>query len=160
MPLIDIGQPAPPFSLPDAQGVPHALGDAAGRPVVVFFYPKDDTPGCTKEACAFRDLRPRFDDQDVTIFGVSPDDAASHARFVSKFDLNFTLLADVPGAEGTPPVCDAWGVWGECEWSGKRFMGVRRTTYLVGADGCVARRWDQVDVDGHAEAVLQAVSEL
>ncbi|MCA9296538.1 MAG: peroxiredoxin, partial [Phycisphaerales bacterium] len=134
----------------------------------LYFYPKDDTSGCTKQACAFRDHRPDFDAIDVTVLGVSPDDPSSHERFAHKFDLNFTLLADVPekskdaGPEdkGTPKVCDAYGVWQQKSMYGKTYMGVVRTTYLIDANGKVARRWDKVKVDGHVEEVLEAVKEL
>ncbi len=168
MPLIDAGQPAPSFSLPDADNAMHALKDFRGAPVVLYFYPKDDTSGCTKQACGFRDARPDFDSIGVTVLGVSPDDSASHERFTDKFDLNFTLLADVPvkskdaGAKdkGTPAVCDAYGVWQQKSMYGKSYMGVVRTTYLIDAQGTIAQRWDRVKVDGHVDEVLAAVKAL
>jgi peroxiredoxin Q/BCP len=168
MPLIDIGKTAPAFSLPDADNTTHALTDFRGAPVVLYFYPKDDTTGCTKQACAFRDLRPDFDAIEVTVLGISPDDAESHAQFTDKYDLNFTLLADVPVKskdagprnKGTPVVCDAYGVWQQKSMYGKMYLGVVRTTYLIDARGTVARRWDKVNVDGHVEEVLEAVKAL
>jgi peroxiredoxin Q/BCP len=162
MTLVDEGRKAPAFRLPDQNGDEHALKDYAGRPVVLFFYPKDDTPGCTKEACAFRDMLPDFHGVDAVVIGVSPDGVASHAKFAGKHDLPFVLLADVPrgasgGEKGTPAVCDEYGVWQEKSMYGRKYMGVVRTTYLIDAAGRVARRWDKVKVPGHAEAVLEAV---
>jgi peroxiredoxin Q/BCP len=159
--LIEPGKKAPAFTLADQEGERHALKDLAGRPVVLYFYPKDDTPGCTKEACAFQELLPGFGRSEAAVFGVSPDDEASHARFAAKYDLAFPLLADSRrDAEGRPAVCAEYGVWQEKSMYGRRFMGVVRTTYLIGRDGRVARRWDRVKVKGHAEAVLEALAEL
>lgn len=160
MPLIEEGRKAPAFTLKDGEGTKHALKDYAGRPVVLYFYPKDDTSGCTKEACQFRDALPEFEAADAVVFGVSPDDVKSHAKFAAKHELNFPLLADPPGEDGTPKVCDKYGVWQEKSMYGRTYMGVVRTTYLIGPDGKVARRWDKVKVPGHAEAVLKAVGEL
>ena len=152
---------APAFSLADQNGTTRTLKQYAGRPVVLFFYPKDDTPGCTKEACAFRDMLPKFDDQRAVILGVSPDDSASHAAFVEKFDLNFALLADPPAADGaSPSTCDAYGVWGERSLHGKKIMGVARTTFLINGDGVIHKRWDDVRVDGHAEDVFDEVTAM
>lgn len=165
MGLIEIGTAAPEFSLPDATGVTHTLSDYRGHPVVVYFYPKDDTPGCTIESCAFRDNLPAFQDQQAVVLGVSPDNEASHAKFAAKFDLPFTLLADTrvktnDDDKGTPAMCDAYGVWQERTRYGKTSMGVARTTYLIDAAGIVVQRWDAVKVEGHAEAVLEAVRGL
>lgn len=168
MPLIDVGKKAPAFKLKDQQGDTHALRDYAGRAVVLFFYPKDDTSGCTKEACQFRDALPDFDSLGAVVFGISPDDEHSHARFASKHGLNFTLLADVPSrqsgadsnAKGTPPVCDKYGVWQEKSMYGRKYMGVSRTTYLIDASGKVAHRWDKVKVPGHAAEVLERVQSI
>jgi peroxiredoxin Q/BCP len=157
MPLIDPGAKAPAFKLPDQTGAMHALKDFAGKPVVLYFYPKDDTSGCTKEACAFRDLLPQFSASKAVLLGVSPDDSKSHAKFAKKFDLPFTLLADVPSEDGVPAVCDAYGVWQEKSMYGRRYMGVARTTYLIDGKGAVVRRWDKVKVDGHAKEVLAAL---
>ena len=152
MPLIDPGQKAPAFSLEDQQGRAHALADYAGRPVVLYFYPKDDTPGCTKESCDFRDNLPRFKKSQAVIFGVSILDEASKARFAAKYDLNFSLLADADHS-----VAEKYGVWQTKINYGKEYMGIVRTTYLIGPDGKVAKRWDKVSVDGHAEDVLKEV---
>lgn len=155
MPLIDVGKKAPAFTLKDQTGEAHKLSDYTGSPVVLYFYPKDDTSGCTKEACAFRDLQPKFGKVDAVVLGVSPDDEESHAKFVDKYDLNFTLLAD-PGSK----VCEKYGVWQEKSMYGRTYMGVVRTTYLIGPDGKVKQRWDKVKVPGHAEEVLEAVKAL
>lgn len=158
--MIDPGQNAPAFTLPDQDGMKHALADCVGRPVVLYFYPKDDTSGCTTEACAFRDLLPQFETAKAIILGVSPDTVESHAKFVAKHDLNFTLLADSRDTDDTPKVCEKYGVWQKKSMYGRSYMGVVRTTYLIDASGTVARRWDKVKVNGHAEAVLEAMAEL
>ena len=155
MPLIDEGKKAPAFSLADQDGKTHRLADYAGRPVVLYFYPKDDTPGCTKESCAFRDNLPKFKKSKAAIFGVSILDEASKKRFADKFDLNFPLLADADHE-----VAENYGVWQKKSLYGRQFMGIVRTTYLIGPDGKIARRWDNVKVDGHAEEVLEAVQNL
>jgi peroxiredoxin Q/BCP len=155
MALTDEGKKAPAFTLNDQDGKTHKLSDYAGKPVVLYFYPKDDTPGCTKETCAFRDNLPKFKASKAAVFGVSILDEKSKAKFAKKFDVNFPLLADTDHA-----VAEKYGVWQEKSLYGRKFMGIARTTYLVGADGKVARRWDNVKVDGHAEDVLQAVKKL
>ncbi|HEY7288834.1 MAG TPA: thioredoxin-dependent thiol peroxidase [Vicinamibacterales bacterium] len=155
MPLIDEGKKAPAFSLKDQDGKLHKLSEYAGRPVVVYFYPKDDTPGCTKETCAFRDNLPKFKTSKAAVFGVSILDEKSKAKFAKKFDVNFPLLADADHE-----VAEKYGVWQKKSLYGRDFMGIARTTYLIGADGKVVRRWDNVKVDGHAEDVLGAVKNL
>jgi peroxiredoxin Q/BCP len=166
MPLVDQGRKAPAFTLPDQHGRKHALKDHLGKPVVLYFYPKDDTSGCTKEACAFQDLLPKFKGSKAVVFGVSPDDVKSHAKFADKHGLDLTLLADVPvksgdgDDKGTPRICDKYGVWQEKSMYGRKYKGVVRTTYLINADGKVARRWEKVKVPGHAEEVLEAVKAL
>jgi peroxiredoxin Q/BCP len=155
MPLIEPGKKAPSFSLPDQQGEIHSLADYAGRPVVLYFYPKDDTPGCTKESCAFRDNLPAFKKGKAIVLGMSGLDTKSKAKFADKYNLTFPLLADEDHA-----VMDKYGVWQEKSMYGRKYMGVARTTYLIGADGKVARRWDNVKVDGHADDVLAAVRAL
>ena len=155
MPLAEEGKKAPAFSLKDQDGKTHRLADYAGRPVVLYFYPKDDTPGCTKESCAFRDNLPAFKKSKAAIFGVSILDEASKKRFADKFALTFPLLADADHA-----VAEKYGVWQKKSLYGRSFMGNVRTTFLIGADGKVAKRWDNVKVDGHAEEVLAAVQEL
>lgn len=155
MSLIDPGRKAPAFSLRDQSGVTHTLGDANGRPVVLYFYPKDDTPGCTAEARAFRDDLPKFRRSKALVLGVSILDEKSKAKFAAKYDLNFPLLADADHA-----VAEKYGVWQKKSRYGRSYMGIVRTTYLIGADGRVARRWDNVKVQGHAEDVLAAVRAL
>jgi peroxiredoxin Q/BCP len=155
MPLVEEGKKAPAFSLKDQDGKTHRLADYAGRPVVLYFYPKDDTPGCTKESCAFRDNLPKFKKSRAAIFGVSILDEASKKRFADKFDLTFPLLADADHA-----VAEKYGVWQKKSLYGRSFMGNVRTTFLIDGDGKVAKRWDNVKVDGHAEQVLAAVQEL
>jgi len=155
MPLVEPGRRAPAFSLPDQEGRPHRLKDYAGRPLIVYFYPKDDTPGCTKEACAFRDALPDFKKGKAAVLGVSVLDTANKAKFARKHKLNFPLLAD-PEHE----VADRFGAWQKKSLYGRTYMGVARMTYLIGPDGKVVRRWDNVKVDGHAADVLRAVDEL
>jgi peroxiredoxin Q/BCP len=155
MPLVEEGKKAPAFSLKDQDGKTHRLADDAGRPVVLYFYPKDDTPGCTKESCAFRDNLPAFKKSKAAIFGVSILDETSKKRFADKFDLTFPLLADADHA-----VAEKYGVWQKKSLYGRQFMGIVRTTFLIDADGKIAKRWDNVKVDGHAEDVLAAVQQL
>jgi thioredoxin-dependent peroxiredoxin len=155
MPLIEPGKKAPAFSLNDQHGKPRALADYAGRPVVLFFYPKDDTPGCTKEACGFQEHLPLHKKSKSMVLGISILDEASKARFAEKFGLSFPLLADADHA-----VAEKYGVWQKKSLYGRSFMGIVRTTYLVDREGKVARRWDKVKVDGHAEEVLEAADGL
>ncbi|MEM6459006.1 MAG: thioredoxin-dependent thiol peroxidase [Planctomycetota bacterium] len=152
---VETGRAAPAFTLPDQAGKKHKLADYKGRWVVLYFYPKDSTPGCTKEACGFRDAANELDDADAVVLGVSPDDTASHAKFAEKQALNFPLLADTG-----QKVCEKYGVWQEKSMYGKKYMGVVRTTYLIDPKGKVARRWDKVKVPKHTEAVLGALAEL
>jgi peroxiredoxin Q/BCP len=153
--LIPVGSPAPAFSLNDQKNKKHTLADYKGKFVVLYFYPKDDTPGCTKEACSFRDDVSQFKKRSAVVLGVSPDDEASHQKFIEKFSLPFDLLADT--AQKT---CNDYGVWQEKSMYGKKYMGVVRTTYLIGPDGKVAHRWDKVSVDGHQTEVLAKIDEL
>ena len=155
MPLVEPGRKAPAFALPDQDGRIHRLRDYAGRPLILYFYPKDDTPGCTREACAFRDARPDFKKGRAAVLGVSVLDTASKARFARKHELNFPLLADPEHA-----AAGKYGVGQKKSLYGRTYMGLARTTYLIGPDGKVARRWDHVKVDGHAADVLRAVREL
>jgi peroxiredoxin Q/BCP len=155
MPLIDLGKKAPAFRLKDQDGKTHALADYAGKYVVLYFYPKDDTPGCTREACSFRDNLPRFKTQKAVVLGISGQSEASKAKFAKKYDLPFPLLADEHY-----DVAEKYGVWQKKLLYGRTFMGVSRTTYLIGPDGRVARRWDKVKVDGHSEDVLTALDTL
>jgi peroxiredoxin Q/BCP len=155
MALVEPGRKAPAFALPDQDGKTHRLRDYAGRPLILYFYPKDDTPGCTREACAFRDALPDFKKGRAAVLGVSVLDAASKARFARKHRLNVPLLADPEHA-----VADKYGVWMKKSLYGRSYMGLGRVTYLIGPNGKVARRWDNVKVDGHAADVLRAVDEL
>jgi peroxiredoxin Q/BCP len=150
--LIDPGRKAPAFRLRDQHGAAHALADYAGRRVVLFFYPKDDTPGCTAESCDFQAAVPRLVRSKAAVLGVSILDEKSKARFAAKHGLTFPLLADADHA-----VADAYGVWQKKVRYGRSYMGIVRTTYLIGADGRVVRRWDKVKVDGHADDVLAAL---
>ena len=155
MPLVEPGKKAPAFNLKDQQGTTHKLSDYAGRPVVLFFYPKDSTSGCTKEACGFQDNLPKFKPSKAMVFGISILDEASKARFAERNNLTFPLLADVDHA-----VAEKYGVWQKKSLYGRSFMGIARTTYLISGDGKVVQRWDKVKVDGHAEDVLAAVRAL
>jgi peroxiredoxin Q/BCP len=149
------GDLAPDFTLPTDTGAPLTLSALRGRPVVLYFYPKDDTEACTKEACAFRELFPRFDASCATVLGVSPDGVRSHAKFRQKYALPFTLLADTEHA-----VAEAYGAWGEKSMFGHRYMGVLRTTFVIDGAGRVSRVFAKVKVAGHAAEVAAAVAEL
>jgi peroxiredoxin Q/BCP len=155
VPLIDEGKKAPAFSLQDQDGKTHSLKDYAGRPLVLYFYPKDDTPGCTTEACAFRDAEPDFSKVKAAVLGVSVLDTRSKAKFAKKYDLHFPLLADEDHA-----VAEKYGAWQEKSMYGRKYMGIARITYLIDGDGKVARRWDKVSVGSHAGEVLEAVRAL
>jgi thioredoxin-dependent peroxiredoxin len=155
MPLIDPGKKAPAFSLKDQTGRSHTLSEYAGRPVILYFYPKDDTPGCTTEACAFQDNLPTFGKSKAVVLGVSVLDEKSKAKFADKYSLTFPLLADPDHA-----VIDKYGAWQEKSMYGRKYMGVARITYLIDKDGTVAHRWDTVKVKEHAEEVLEKVKEL
>jgi len=152
MSLIEVGKKAPAFALKDQHGKTHKLSDYAGKSVVLYFYPKDDTPGCTKEACSFQEHLPVFAKDKAVVLGVSILDTASKAKFAGKYQLTFPLLADEDHA-----VSEKYGVWQEKSLYGRKFMGIARTTYLIGPDGKVERRWDNVKVAGHTEDVLAEV---
>jgi len=152
MPLIDPGKKAPALTLKDQHGTTHRLSDYAGRSVILYFYPKDDTPGCTKESCDFQAALPTFKRRDAAVLGISILDEKSKAKFADKHGLTFPLLADPDHA-----VADKYGVWQEKSRYGRTYMGIVRTTYLIGPDGKVIERWDNVKVDGHAEAVAAAL---
>ncbi|MCC7086261.1 MAG: thioredoxin-dependent thiol peroxidase [Pirellulales bacterium] len=152
---IEPGQKAPDFTLPADDGTKVKLSAQRASPVVLYFYPKDDTPGCTKEACAFRDRGKQLKKLGAKLFGVSPDSVDSHKKFRNKFQLNFPLLAD----EGHK-VGERYGAWREKNMYGKKSMGIQRSTYLIDAEGKVARLWKTVKVDGHDEQVLAALKEL
>ena len=150
--MIDPGKKAPAFSLPDQEGKQHSLADYAGRPVVLYFYPKDDTPGCTREACAFRDSYQKFLDAGAIVLGVSTDPVKSHDKFVKKFNLPFTLLAD-PDKK----IVEAYGVWGQKSFMGRKYMGTHRVTFLIGPDGHIKKIWPAVKPEEHAAEVLEAL---
>jgi peroxiredoxin Q/BCP len=150
--MIEAGQPAPDFTLLDQRGEPVTLSKFRGMPVVLYFYPKDDTPGCTKEASAFRDAHADYEGAGAKVIGVSPDDIKAHQKFAEKYALPFTLVAD---PEKT--VCQRYGVWKEKNLYGKKSMGVERTTFLIDREGTVRKVFPKVKVDGHSEAVLDAV---
>ena len=152
MALIDPGKKAPAFTLKDQHGQTHKLADYAGQPVVLYFYPKDDTPGCTKESCDFQAALPGLKPSKAAVLGVSILDEASKAKFAKKHGLTFPLLADADHA-----VAEKYGVWQEKSRYGRKYMGIARTTYLIGPDGKVAQRWDNVKVDGHVQAVQEAL---
>ena len=155
MPLVDIGRKAPAFTLKDSEGQKHSLKDYAGKFVVLYFYPKDDTSGCTKEAIEFTALGAEFEAAGAVVLGVSRDPVASHDKFKAKHDLGVTLLSDEDGA-----VCEAYGVWVEKSMYGRKYMGIERATWLVGPDGKVAQVWRKAKATGHAKQVLKAVQAL
>ncbi|MEM9785339.1 MAG: thioredoxin-dependent thiol peroxidase [Pseudomonadota bacterium] len=146
------GDVAPDFNLPRDGGEMIKLSDFAGKKVVLYFYPKDDTPGCTKEAIGFTDAVNAFADLDTIVLGVSKDSVKKHDKFVAKHDLKIALLSDEDG-----DVCERYGTWVEKKMYGKTYMGVERATYLIGADGKIAEVWRKVKVPGHVDAVLEAV---
>ncbi len=149
---LEAGARAPAFTLPDQDGAKVSLRDFSGRPVVVYFYPADDTPGCTKEACQFNDNLRAFSRAGVAVLGISPDGADAHKAFRKKFGLRFPLLTDADHA-----VMERYGAWGEKTLYGKKMVGVIRSTFLVGADGKVQRAWYNVRSDGHAAKVLAEI---
>ena len=148
------GEPAPDFSLPDERGAAHRLSEQHGRWTVLYFYPKDDTPGCTTEACQFRDLHASILDLGADVWGISPDDARSHGRFGEKFGLPFTLLSDEDHA-----IAERYGAWQLKQSYGRESWGIQRSTFLVDPEGRVARAWPKVKADGHAAEVVAALEE-
>lgn len=143
------GMKAPVFSLPDQKGTIHKLADYKGQWVLLYFYPKDDTPGCTKEACMIRDSWPKFKKLGIQVFGVSVDSVKSHGKFVKKYDLPFTLLADEDKA-----LVKKYGVWGKKKFMGREYMGTNRTSFLIDPAGKIVKVYENVKPDGHAEEVL------
>ncbi len=152
---LKVDQKAPDFKLPDENGKLHSLSDYHGKTVVLYFYPKDDTPGCTLQACNFRDDYLKYKAAGAVILGVSPDDERSHEKFKDKFSLPFPLLADADHA-----VCEKYGVWAEKSMFGNKYFGVVRSTFLIGPDGTIAEVYNKVSVPKHSEKVLKAVEEL
>jgi peroxiredoxin Q/BCP len=149
--MIEEGNLFPDFSLPDQDGKTVTLDSLKGSKAVIYFYPKDDTPGCTVEACDFRDAVPKI--SGARILGVSPDDTKSHRKFVDKFGLNFTLLADADHA-----MAEALGIWVEKSMYGKKYMGIERTTYVLDESGVITKIYRKVKPEGHAEEVLSALA--
>jgi peroxiredoxin Q/BCP len=151
--VVEERSPAPDFTLVSDSGAQVTLSQLRGRPVVLYFYPKDDTPGCTAQACGIRDAWSEFERSGAVVLGVSPDSPASHAKFKAKYGLPFSLLADTDHA-----VADAYGVWGEKTYAGKTYMGVLRSTFVIDADGTVARAFPDVKPVEHANQVLEALA--
>ncbi len=152
--LVDAGRKAPDFKLTDQAGKSHQLKDYRGKWVVLYFYPKDNTSGCTKQACQFRDTKSKYSRAKAVILGVSPDGEKSHTKFIGDHKLNFDLLADTD-----QKVCAAYGVWKQNSMYGRKYMGVVRTTYLIDPKGKVAHRWDKVKVTDHEADVLATLKE-
>ena len=152
--MLTVGSPAPDFTLASDTGETVTLSALKGRPVVVYFYPRDDTPGCTKQACGVRDAWDAFTATGAVVLGISPDGEASHAKFKAKFDLPFTLLSDPDHA-----VAEAYGAWGEKSMYGKKYMGIVRSTVVVAADGTVKAVFPKVQPAAHAKLVLDALKE-
>jgi peroxiredoxin Q/BCP len=151
--LPEVGQPAPDFTLPSTEGTDVSLSSFRGKQaVVLYFYPRDDTPGCTAEACSFRDLRSLFNQNGAEILGVSPDNVKSHKKFQDKYHLTFPLLADANHA-----VAEQYGVWQQKKFMGREYMGIARTTFVVDTDGKIKAVFPNVKVEGHADKVLAAL---
>ena len=152
--MIKEGTTAPAFKTTDADGETVSLKELKGQKVVLYFYPKDDTPGCTKEACSFRDAWAKFKKRGITVLGVSPDSETSHKKFETKYNLPFTLLADKDHA-----IADAYGVWGEKKFMGRTYMGVLRTTFLIDEKGKIKKVFEKVKPEDHANEVLEAFAD-
>jgi thioredoxin-dependent peroxiredoxin len=152
---LNIGSKAPDFTLPATQGQSVTLSDLQGSPVVLYFYPKDDTPGCTQEACDFRDSITRLKQIGAVVLGVSKDSVTSHEKFAEKYKLNFPLLSDEDGK-----TIKDYGVWAEKSMFGKKYMGIERTTFLIDTDSRIARIWNKVKVEGHVDEILEAINAL
>jgi peroxiredoxin Q/BCP len=152
---VNVGDKAPSFTLPSDSGGKVSLKDLKGETVVLYFYPKDDTSGCTAEACAFRDALPDFSKVDAEIVGISRDPVKKHDKFKAKYELNFPLASDEDGA-----VCEAYGTWVEKSMYGRKYMGIERATFLIDGKGVVREVWRKVKVPGHADEVLKAAAAL
>lgn len=152
--MVKEGATAPAFKTTAETGETVSLKDLRGQKVVLYFYPKDDTPGCTKEACSFRDAFSKFKKRDIKILGVSPDNEKSHQKFITKYKLPFTLLADADHS-----IADAYGVWGEKKFMGRTYMGIHRTTFLIDEKGKIKKIFEKVKPEDHADEVLEAFSE-
>lgn len=152
--LPQVGQPAPDFNLPDETGNTVSLDSLKGKPVILYFYPKDDTPGCTKEACSFRDYYSEIQSAGGVVYGASPDSVESHQAFIEKYDLNFPLLSDED-----KEAAQAYGVWVERERNGQKSMGIARTTFAIDEGGNIAQVWENVSPDDHGEEILAWLKE-
>lgn len=152
--MLEVGKKAPDFTLLDQDGKKVSLKDFKGKKIILYFYPKDNTSGCTKEACSFRDDFPKFKKTDVVILGVSPDSVSSHKKFAEKFNLPFTLLSDEE-----KKVLELYNVWKEKSMYGKKYMGVERTTYIIDETGKIKKIFNKVKVDGHNLEVMQALKD-
>ena len=152
--MLKEGSTAPAFKTKDANGETVNLKDLRGQKVVLYFYPKDDTPGCTKEACSFRDAFSQFKKKGIAVLGVSPDSEASHQKFVSKYKLPFSLLADTDRS-----IAEAYGVWGEKKFMGRTYMGVHRTTFLIDEKGKIKKIFEKVKPEDHASEVLEGFAD-
>ncbi len=151
----EIGKKAPSFKAPTDGGGEISLNKLKGQKVILYFYPKDDTPGCTKEACGFRDALPDFSAIDTTVIGVSKDTVAKHDKFKAKYELPFTLAADEDGS-----LCEAYGTWVEKSMYGRKYMGIERATFLIDEKGVLRQEWRKVKVKGHVDEVLAAAQAL
>ncbi len=152
---LNVGDPAPDFTLPDAEGTPYSLANLKGKRVVLYFYPRDNTPGCTKEACGFRDNYETYQGKDVVVLGVSTDDAKAHTKFIQKYNLPFPLLID-----GGGEVAAKYGSYGLKKFMGKEFMGIFRSTFVIGPDGKLEKIYRKVKAETHAETVLADLETL
>ncbi len=152
--MLKEGTTAPAFKTTDQNGESVSLKELRGQKVVLYFYPKDDTPGCTKEACSFRDAYSKFKKKDITVLGVSPDKEAAHKKFVAKYQLPFTLLADTDHS-----IAEAYGVWGEKKFMGRTYLGVHRTTFLIDEKGKIRKIFEKVKPEDHASEVLEAFAD-
>lgn len=150
--MVGVGEQAPDFTLKSDTGEDVSLQSLRGKPVILYWYPRDDTPGCTKEACSFRDAYGEFERAGAVVLGVSTDDIKSHTKFKDKYKLPFTLLSDPDHR-----VAEQYGVWGEKKFMGKAFMGVHRVTFLIGEDGVIKQVWPTVKPEAHADEVLAAL---
>ena len=150
---LKVGDPAPAFTAAASVGTTVSLAEFKGKPVVLYFYPKDDTPGCTKEACGFRDRYEQFEKQGAVVLGVSPDPVKAHDKFAAKFNLPFPLLADTEHR-----IAEAYGVWGEKQFMGRKYLGVHRVTFLIGGDGRIRVIWPEVKPEAHAAEVLAVLA--
>jgi peroxiredoxin Q/BCP len=153
--MLNPGNKAPAFKLSDQDGHTHSLSDYRGQWLVVYFYPADDTPGCTKEACSFRDEKGRLEEMGAVVLGVSADDAKSHGAFAGKYGLNFPLLADTDHS-----MIKAYGAWGSKNMFGKTYEGILRRTFIINPQGNIAKVWEKVNAEGHALEVAEALTEL